>query len=126
MEETQQIKRSEDAAKSRMMKKYSKQVQVQKLQDRAKAKTAALEKIKLLRKGKKNIDNAGEDFDISVDDALADEKSIPSKKEGSRDKGKGGERGGERGGKKGEPQKRGKTMKRIKKVRILTLLCNFS
>lgn len=104
-----------------MMKKYSKQVQVQKLQDRAKAKTAALEKIKLLRKGKKNIDNAGEDFDISVDDALADEKSIPSKKEGSKDKGK----GGEKGGKKGEPQKRGKTMKRVRKVRILLFFLRF-
>ena len=120
MEETQQIKRSEDAAKSRMMKKYSKQVQVQKLQDRAKAKTAALDKIKLLRKGKKNIGNdGGDDFDVSVDDAL-DEKPKPAggkKKEvkGGDKGGKGGDKEDKRGARENAPQRRGKSQKRLRK-----------
>ena len=115
VEETQQIKRSEDAAKSRMMKKYSKQVQVQKLQDRAKAKTAALDKIKLLRKGKKNIGNdGGDDFDVSVDDTL-DEKPKPAG--GKKKKEEGGNKGDKegRGSRESAPQRRGKSQKRLRK-----------
>ena len=50
--ETVRIKRSEDAARQRALKKYGKQAQAEKLQERAKAKTAELEKLKMIRKGR--------------------------------------------------------------------------
>ena len=49
--ESARIKRSEEAAKQRALKKYGKQAQAEKLQERAKAKSAELEKIKMIRKG---------------------------------------------------------------------------
>ena len=49
--ETLRIKRSEDAAKQRSLKKYGKKAQADKLQERAKAKAADLDKIKMIRKG---------------------------------------------------------------------------
>ena len=116
MEDTQKIKRSEDAAKSRMMKKYSKQVQVQKLQDRAKAKNAAIDKIKLLRKGKKNIGNGlGDDFEVSVDDDDKPKRDKKEKKE-KRDQKDQKREGGEGNRQAGKPQLRGKTKKRLIKV----------
>jgi len=103
IDESQKMKRSEEAAKTRMMKKYAKKVQVEKLQARDKAKTAAIEKIKLLRKGKKNLDlNDSEDFDISVDKS---------------DKGNKREKNNEKGGnyRQNKPQKSPKAQLKDKK-----------
>ena len=69
-DEAQQIKRSEEAAKQRSMKKYGKQVQAEKLQERAKQKSKQLDKIKMVRKGRANVESAlDDDFDINVEDS---------------------------------------------------------
>lgn len=77
VDETQQIKRSEDAAKQRAMRKYGKQVQAEKLQERAKQKSQQLDKIKMVRKGRSNVEAALKEteFDISVNNNTDDSRN---------------------------------------------------
>jgi rRNA-processing protein EBP2 len=49
--ESVRIARSEEAAKQRALKRYGKQAQADKLQERARAKAADLDKIRMIRKG---------------------------------------------------------------------------
>ncbi|RAH69570.1 EBP2 family rRNA-processing protein [Aspergillus aculeatinus CBS 121060] len=67
-------KAAAEARKQRDLKKFGKQVQVAKLQQRAKEKRETLEKINDLKKKRKadtsgEADNANEMFDIAIDDA---------------------------------------------------------
>jgi len=50
------------------MKKYAKQLQAEKLQQKAKAKTETLDRINLIRKGKSTIDKLEDDFKIEIDE----------------------------------------------------------
>jgi len=55
IEEASAKKASAEARKQRDLKKFGKQVQIAKLQERAKAKKETLEKIKSLKRSKKNL-----------------------------------------------------------------------
>lgn len=75
-EQTDARKRSEDAKKQRALKKFGKQVQIEKLQERQKEKTKELKKVDNLRK-KHKIDNQEfdeDDFDIEIDAGEDEEK----------------------------------------------------
>ncbi|KAF9054851.1 eukaryotic rRNA processing protein EBP2-domain-containing protein [Panaeolus papilionaceus] len=73
------IKKSEDKRKEREGKKFGKQVQVEKLKERERAKKEMEEKLKGLKRKRKDVlDNpkaADDDFDIAVKDAIADRPS---------------------------------------------------
>ncbi|KAI1822878.1 eukaryotic rRNA processing protein EBP2-domain-containing protein [Xylaria intraflava] len=98
VEEASAKKASAEARKLRDLKKFGKQVQVAKLQERQKAKRETLEKIKTLKR--KRSDTGGGDldtneadlFDVGVDNEL--NKYKPQR---------GGERGGKGSGKAGGP-----------------------
>ncbi|PYH78759.1 eukaryotic rRNA processing [Aspergillus uvarum CBS 121591] len=72
-------KAAAEARKQRDLKKFGKQVQVAKLQQRAKEKRETLEKINDLKKKRKadtsgEADNANEMFDIAIDDAQSNNR----------------------------------------------------
>lgn len=90
-------KASAEARKQRDLKKFGKQVQQEKLQERAKAKTEMMEKVKSLkrkRQGEGLGDAAGEEslFDVALEDAASSERRERN------DRGGRGGRGGGRGG----------------------------
>ncbi|KAK4696791.1 rRNA-processing protein EBP2, partial [Lecanoromycetidae sp. Uapishka_2] len=72
-------KAAAEARKQRDLKKFGKQVQVAKLQERDKAKRATLDKINLLKRKRKNTDSGAtneEDlFDVALEDAAKEDKS---------------------------------------------------
>ncbi|KAH9480708.1 rRNA-processing protein EBP2 [Psilocybe cubensis] len=76
LNESAGIKKSEDKRKEREGKKFGKQVQVEKLKEREKSKKEMEEKLKGLKRKRKDIlDNPGandDEFDIAVEDAIAD------------------------------------------------------
>ncbi|KAF9783152.1 eukaryotic rRNA processing protein EBP2-domain-containing protein [Thelephora terrestris] len=86
LNESAEIKRSEDKRKERQNKKYGKQIQVEKQKDRERAKKDMDDKIKgLKRKRKGALDNAqadGEDFDVAVEDAISDRPAKRAKGSG--------------------------------------------
>ncbi|KAF2225925.1 eukaryotic rRNA processing protein EBP2-domain-containing protein [Elsinoe ampelina] len=71
-------KAAAEARKQRDLKKFGKQVQIAKLQERDKAKKETLDKIKMLKKKRSgaSIGNANEDdmFDVALEDAAVTEK----------------------------------------------------
>ncbi|KAI0729590.1 eukaryotic rRNA processing [Fomitopsis betulina] len=83
LDESATIKRSEDKRKEREGKKFGKQVQMEKLQERERSKKDMEERLKgLKRKRKDTLDNAkGDDdgFDVAVEDAISDHPSKRAK-----------------------------------------------
>ncbi|KAL2357397.1 eukaryotic rRNA processing protein EBP2-domain-containing protein [Cryomyces antarcticus] len=88
-----------DARRQRDLKKFGKQVQVAKLQERDKAKRDMLEKVNILKRKRQGADTTQtteEDlFDVALEDAAATEKADKAARRAS---GSRGGRGGERGG----------------------------
>ncbi|TEB40151.1 eukaryotic rRNA processing [Coprinellus micaceus] len=89
LNETAAIKLSEDKRKQREGKKFGKQVQMEKLKEREKSKKDMEEKIKGLKRKRKDMLTGDEEgganvvddgFDIQVEDAIADKPSRPAKK----------------------------------------------
>ncbi|PCH39842.1 eukaryotic rRNA processing [Wolfiporia cocos MD-104 SS10] len=76
LDESAAIKRSEEKRKEREGKKFGKQVQMEKLQERQRGKKEMEERLKgLKRKRKGALDNPQEDddgFDVEVEDAVSD------------------------------------------------------
>lgn len=83
-------KASQDARRQRELKKFGKQVQHAKLQERAKDKRETLDKIKSLKRKRAGNEITNDDFDIAVEEAAADMS----------------ERRGGRGGRDGKPNAR--------------------
>ncbi|PFH49968.1 hypothetical protein AMATHDRAFT_86116 [Amanita thiersii Skay4041] len=99
LDEQAGIKRSEEKRREREGKKFGKQVQIEKLKEREKSKKEMEERIKgLKRKHKDMLDNGnGEDFDVAVEEAIADRPSKRGKGSDGRSTRGGGD--GNRGGK---------------------------
>ncbi|KAI4233945.1 MAG: hypothetical protein LQ349_004092 [Xanthoria aureola] len=72
-------KAAAEARKQRDLRKFGKQVQVAKLQDRDQAKRQTLEKINILKRKRKNTDTGGAEetdlFDVALEDASKPDKS---------------------------------------------------
>ncbi|GMM31250.1 Ebp2 protein [Martiniozyma asiatica (nom. inval.)] len=81
VKEASEKKAREEARKQRQLKKFGKQVQHETLQQRQKDKRDTLEKIKSLKKKRKNNEIGGDDFDIAVEEAsgLGEEKQRSKK-----------------------------------------------
>ncbi|RPD62599.1 eukaryotic rRNA processing [Lentinus tigrinus ALCF2SS1-7] len=82
LDESAGLKRSEEKRKEREGKKFGKQVQLEKIKERQQNKKEIEERLKgLKRKRKGAMDGAddGEDFDVAVEDALADRPSKRAK-----------------------------------------------
>jgi len=83
LDESASIKRGEEKRKEREGKKFGKQVQMEKLQERERGKKEMEERLKgLKRKRKGALDNPQEDndgFDVAVEDAISDRPSKRSK-----------------------------------------------
>ncbi|KAG2223867.1 hypothetical protein INT45_012740 [Circinella minor] len=90
LDESAQLKASEDAKRQRLLKKYGKKVQVEKQLERQKQKTDTLEKIKLLKRKRKDAGTdltTNDDFDIALEGDA--EKKGNSNKKQKTGKGKG-------------------------------------
>ncbi|KAF9262992.1 eukaryotic rRNA processing [Marasmius fiardii PR-910] len=76
LDESASIKKSEEKRREREGKKFGKQVQIEKLKEREKNKKDMEERLKGLKRKRKDVlDNGGgeeEDFDVAVEDAIAD------------------------------------------------------
>ncbi|KAL8760212.1 MAG: hypothetical protein Q9199_000235 [Rusavskia elegans] len=72
-------KAAAEARKQRDLRKFGKQVQVAKLQDRDKAKRQTLEKIDILKRKRRNTDTGGAEeadlFDVALEDASKPDKA---------------------------------------------------
>ncbi|KAL8735965.1 MAG: hypothetical protein Q9166_000527 [cf. Caloplaca sp. 2 TL-2023] len=81
-DEAARRKASAEARRQRDLRKFGKQVQVAKLQDRDKAKRETLEKINILKRKRKNTDTGGaeeaEMFDVALEDASKSDKAARS------------------------------------------------
>jgi rRNA-processing protein EBP2 len=106
LNESAEIKRSEDKRKERQNKKYGKQIQLEKQKERERAKKDMGERIKGLKRSelwfrlsrarsyrnlerKGALDNAqadGEDFDVAIEDAISDRPSKRAKGSGDSDR----------------------------------------
>ncbi|KAK6834911.1 hypothetical protein PG987_009605 [Apiospora arundinis] len=91
VEEASAKKASAEARKLRDLKKFGKQVQVNKLQERAKAKKETLDKIKTLKR--KRADNSG---DLGTHEADLFDVAVEEELGGKDSKKRGGDRGGDR------------------------------
>ncbi|RXW24093.1 hypothetical protein EST38_g1764 [Candolleomyces aberdarensis] len=87
LNESASIKLSEDKKKQREGKKFGKQVQMEKLKERERSKKELDEKIKGLKRKRKDMlsgdgeDNVNDDqFDVAVENAISDNNSRPNKK----------------------------------------------
>ncbi|OAA45248.1 Eukaryotic rRNA processing [Beauveria brongniartii RCEF 3172] len=88
IEEASAKKASAEARKQRDLKKFGKQVQVAKLQERAKAKRETLEKIKTLKRKRQESSGdvgtkEGDLFDIAVDDEISKHSQRTSQRSGA-------------------------------------------
>ncbi|KAK1984371.1 eukaryotic rRNA processing protein EBP2-domain-containing protein [Colletotrichum cereale] len=95
VEEASAKKAAAEARKLRDLKKFGKQVQVAKLQERQKAKKDTLEKIKTLKRkrqeGSSNLDTHEADlFDVGVDNEIKSHTNSSGKRDGKRDGGRSG------------------------------------
>ncbi|CCG81826.1 rRNA processing protein Ebp2 [Taphrina deformans PYCC 5710] len=91
-------KASAEARKQRDLKKFGKQVQINKTLERAKEKKATTDKIKALKRKRGDNELEGkEDFDVALDEAVAG----PDSKRSRSDRGGRGGRGDSRGGRGG-------------------------
>lgn len=98
LQEATAKKASADARRQRELKKFGKQVQINKTLDRAKEKKATTDKIKALkRKRGANELEGKEDFDVALDEAVAG----PDAKRARSDRGGRGGSRGDRGGRGG-------------------------
>ncbi|CAG8618049.1 11561_t:CDS:10 [Funneliformis caledonium] len=81
--EEQMIKVSEDAKRQRELKKFSKKVQIERLQERQKQKREDLEKIKAMKKKRKGVEDTAvdDDFEIALEEAAAEDDRPPNKKQ---------------------------------------------
>ncbi|KAH9851738.1 eukaryotic rRNA processing protein EBP2-domain-containing protein [Lenzites betulinus] len=83
LDESAGLKRSDEKRKEREGKKFGKQVQMEKIKERQQSKKDMEERLKgLKRKRKGGLDGGtgdGEDFDIAVEDAIADRPSKRTK-----------------------------------------------
>lgn len=109
VEEAASIKKSEQARKQRELKKYGKEIQHEKLKQRQQDKKGLDERLRGVKRKRKDGaelggDADGGDFDVALDDAI---------------EGKGGKAG--KGGKDGKDGKRGD--KEAPRVRIFLSLC---
>ncbi|KAL0575384.1 rRNA-processing protein EBP2 [Marasmius crinis-equi] len=99
LDESAGIKKSEEKRREREGKKFGKQVQIEKLKEREKSKKDMEERLKGLKRKRKDIlengGDQGDDFDVAVEDAIADR---PAKRS----------RGGAAGGKQVSRQARDK------------------
>ncbi|KZF26581.1 Ebp2-domain-containing protein [Xylona heveae TC161] len=90
VEEASRKKASAEARRQRDLKKFGKQVQVAKLQERDRAKRDTLDKIKLLKRKRQSgdIEDANENdlFDVALDDAAADAKKQQQQRSGANPK----------------------------------------
>ncbi|OSX59721.1 hypothetical protein POSPLADRAFT_1183396 [Postia placenta MAD-698-R-SB12] len=88
LDEGAAIKRSEEKRKEREGKKFGKQVQMEKLQERERSKKEMEERLKgLKRKRKDALDGPQDDgFDVAVEDAISDRPSKRTKGAGPGDK----------------------------------------
>ncbi|KAH9924331.1 eukaryotic rRNA processing [Epithele typhae] len=85
------MRRSEEKRKEREGKKFGKQVQMERIKERQQNKKEVEERLKgLKRKRKGNLDGGNEDFDVAVEDALADRPNKRSKSGPGTGKGPGG------------------------------------
>ncbi|KAG9018697.1 hsp90 co-chaperone Cdc37 [Tulasnella sp. 427] len=84
LDEAAAMKRSEEAKRQRDLKKYGKQIQVEKIKERAKNKKEMLEKVSSLkRKRAGGMDELrDDDFDIALDETLNDDDRPPPAKRG--------------------------------------------
>ncbi|CCE83418.1 Piso0_003993 [Millerozyma farinosa CBS 7064] len=81
LQEAADKKASEEAKRQRSLKKFGKQVQVNVLQDRAKQKREALEKIKSLKRKRGNNELSNDDdFQIALEEATKEESSDKKRK----------------------------------------------
>ncbi|KAJ2934764.1 hypothetical protein H1R20_g2353, partial [Candolleomyces eurysporus] len=87
LNESASIKLSEDKKKQREGKKFGKQVQMEKLKERERSRKEMDEKIKGLKRKRKDMltgdgeDNVNDDqFDVAVENAISDNNSRPNKK----------------------------------------------
>ncbi|RHZ47350.1 hypothetical protein Glove_585g50 [Diversispora epigaea] len=80
--EEQGIKASEEARRQRELKKFGKKVQVMKIQERQKQKKDELDKIKLMKKKRKGVEDTAvdDDFEIALDEAAAEDNNNRPKK----------------------------------------------
>ncbi|GKT50267.1 rRNA-processing protein EFG1 [Colletotrichum spaethianum] len=95
VEEASAKKAAAEARKLRDLKKFGKQVQVAKLQERQKAKKDTLDKIKTLKRkrqeGSSNLDTHEADlFDVGVDNEIKSHTNSSGKRDGKRDGGRSG------------------------------------
>ncbi|KAL7335551.1 rRNA-processing protein EBP2 [Mucor circinelloides] len=86
LDESASLKASEEAKRQRQLKKFGKKVQVEKQLERQKQKSEMLEKIKLLKRKRKDGEDLtlNDDFDIALEKAdtkraKTDKKSAPAK-----------------------------------------------
>ncbi|KAK3167049.1 hypothetical protein OEA41_010174 [Lepraria neglecta] len=91
VDEAANKKAAAEARRQRDLKKFGKQVQVAKLQERDKAKRDTLDKINLLKRKRKNTDtgaaNEEDLFDVALEDAAKEDRSSRAGRDGA---GKGG------------------------------------
>lgn len=81
LQEAADKKASEEAKRQRLLKKFGKQVQVNVLQERAKQKREALEKIKSLKRKRGNNELSNDDdFQIALEEATKEELSDKKRK----------------------------------------------
>lgn len=81
LKEAADRKASEDAKRQRQLKKFGKQVQVSTLQERAKQKREALEKIKSLKKKRKNNELSNDDdFQIALEEATREDSHVEKRR----------------------------------------------
>lgn len=84
LEEAERKKRSQEARKLRDLKKFGKQVQVAKLQEREKEKKQAMEKIQILKRKRAGADvedaNEAGMFDVALDEQTKDTPRAKRKK----------------------------------------------
>ncbi|KAF4617620.1 hypothetical protein D9613_006214 [Agrocybe pediades] len=88
LDEEAGIKKSEDKRKEREGKKFGKQVQVEKLKERERSKKEMEERLKGLKRKRKDIldnpEGKEDDFDIAVEDAISDRPAKRGKTDGKR------------------------------------------
>ncbi|CEP19029.1 hypothetical protein [Parasitella parasitica] len=82
LDESASIKASEDAKRQRQLKKFGKKVQVEKQLERQKQKSDMLDKIKLLKRKRKDGEDltSNDDFDIALEKADTKRAKIDKKK----------------------------------------------
>lgn len=81
------LKASENARKQRQLKKFGKAVQIEKQKSRQKEKSDMLDKVKSLKRKRKDGEGGDDGFDIELDDAIADPRGEGNNRRGSNRKG---------------------------------------